>query len=77
MTKTANNRQTLPDPTDHEQGNLRGYRLVLGASIAVYLGLAGVFARCLPDYSLLAWVLMAFGFHSAFVLLSGRERQEP
>jgi len=77
VTKSAKNYPTLPDPIDPEPKNLRRYRFVLGASIAVYLGGAAVVARWLPDYSFLACVLVVFGFHSAFVLLSGTERHEP
>jgi len=60
-----------------EQDGLRRYRLVLGGSIVVYLALAVLIARYLPDYSILAWIFVIFSIHSAFVLFTGRRRQEP
>lgn len=67
----------MPDSMDRERGGLRRYRLVLGGSIVVYLGLAALIVRWLPDYSIVAWVLLAFAAHSVLVLLSGRGRQQP
>jgi hypothetical protein len=59
---------------DRERGGLRRYRLVLGGSILVYLALAALAARYRPDYSILVWIFVFFGIHSAFILLTERER---
>jgi hypothetical protein len=46
-----------------------GGKVVIAASVPVYLGLAWLIAALLPDYSFFALVPAAFGIHSATVLL--------
>jgi hypothetical protein len=77
MSKPGNNDPSLLDSLGRERDGLRRYRLVLGCSIVVYLGLAVLVARWLPDYSVIAWAFLAFGAHSVLVLLSGRGKQGP
>ena len=77
MPKLSCNGQKKPDPRDRERESLRRFRLVLGGSIVVYLALAALIARYLPDYFVLAWVFVVFSIHSAFVLLTDKRRQEP
>ena len=62
----------MPSSIDRKRDDLRRFRLVLGGSILIYLALAALTARCLPDSSVVPWVFLVFGAHSAFLLLTGR-----
>lgn len=64
MGREAKGSQVTP-----EQRLPKGSKVVIAASVPVYLGLAWLIAALLPDYSFFALVSMAFGIHSATVLL--------
>jgi hypothetical protein len=57
-----------------EQRLPRGSKVVIAASVPVYLGLAWLIAALLPDYSFFALIPVAFGIHSTSVLLLRRRQ---
>jgi hypothetical protein len=73
----AKGKTTVPESPKPELRFPWRSRLVIAASVPIYFGLAWLLATLLPDYSFVAWVPIAFGLHSAVVLLQsslGRQR---
>jgi len=73
MLKSESDDPTTPDSMERERAGLLRYRLVLGGSIVVYLGLAwAVISWLPPTFTFLAWVLLVFALSSLAHLLSAR-----
>ncbi len=53
---------------DSANGELFLARMVLAASVVVYLSLAGLFAAWLPSYPVISVTLMVFAAHSCVCL---------
>lgn len=73
MSKTENDDPATSDAMKRERVGLLRYRLVLGGSVVVYLGLAWAIISWLPPaWSFLAWVLLVFALSSLAHLFTAR-----
>jgi hypothetical protein len=73
MSKTESDDPTTPDSSERERVGLLRYRLVLGSSIVVYLGVAWAVISWLPPaFTFLAWIFVVFALSSLAYLLAGR-----
>jgi hypothetical protein len=70
MTRKAKGAGTKPSSGLSERQRLVTARMVLGISVVVYLGLAGLSYALLPAYQFIPVVLVAFGAHSAAFLFN-------
>lgn len=64
----------LDRSSDADAGGMGRFRACLMIGVVVYLGLAWLSTRWLPDYPVIAWVLVFFGAQSAAFLFANEVR---